>query len=62
MRYGVNFHDDDLVPPGSSASQREAIVKWFRRTLDQTGMRVPMATTNLPRVSRSSRPAACVAP
>ena len=32
--YGVNFHDDDLVPPGSSASEREAIVKQFRRTLD----------------------------
>jgi xylose isomerase len=45
--YGVNFHDDDLVPPGSSASEREAIVKQFRRTLDATGMRVPMATTNL---------------
>ena len=28
--YGVNFHDDDLVPPGSSAAEREAIVKRFR--------------------------------
>src|SRR5262245_15260341 len=45
--YGVNFHDDDLVPPGSSSSEREAIVKRFRRALDQTGMKVPMATTNL---------------
>lgn len=45
--YGVNFHDDDLVPPGSSASEREAIVKRFRRALDKTGMKVPMATTNL---------------
>jgi xylose isomerase len=45
--YGVSFHDDDLVPPGSSASEREAIVKRFRRALDQTGMKVPMATTNL---------------
>jgi xylose isomerase len=45
--YGVNFHDDDLVPPGSSASEREAIVKRFRRALDETGMKVPMATTNL---------------
>jgi xylose isomerase len=45
--YGVNFHDDDLVPPGSSAPEREAIVKRFRRALDDTGIKVPMATTNL---------------
>jgi len=45
--YGVNFHDDDLVPFGSSAHEREDIVKRFRRALDATGMRVPMATTNL---------------
>ena len=45
--YGVNFHDDDLVPPGSSASERDAIVKRFRAVLDDTGMRVPMATCNL---------------
>src|SRR2546423_553686 len=45
--YGVNFHDDDLVPFGSTASEREAIVKRFRRALDETGMKMPMATTNL---------------
>ncbi len=45
--YGVNFHDDDLVPPGSTTSEREAILKRFRRALDDTGMKVPMATTNL---------------
>jgi xylose isomerase len=45
--YGVNFHDDDLVPYGSSAQDREAIVKRFRTALDETGMKVPMATTNL---------------
>jgi xylose isomerase len=45
--YGVNFHDDDLVPPGSSPAEREAILKRFRRALDETGMKVPMATTNL---------------
>src|SRR3954470_4006020 len=45
--FGVNFHDDDLVPFGASAAEREAIVKRFRRALDDTGMRVPMATTNL---------------
>src|SRR5436190_22259130 len=45
--YGVNFHDDDLVPYGSSAQEREAILKRFRQALDDTGMKVPMATTNL---------------
>ncbi len=45
--YGVNFHDDDLVPHGSSPAAREAIVKRFRQALDDTGMKVPMATTNL---------------
>jgi xylose isomerase len=45
--YGVNFHDNDLVPFGSSAQEREAILKRFRHALDQTGLRVPMATTNL---------------
>ncbi|MGK2928398.1 MAG: xylose isomerase [Acidimicrobiales bacterium] len=45
--YGVNFHDDDLVPPGSSAQERVAVVKRFRTALDETGMEVPMATTNL---------------
>lgn len=45
--YGVNLHDDDLVPHGASASERDAIVARFRRALDDTGMCVPMATTNL---------------
>ena len=45
--YGVNFHDDDLVPFGSTSAEREVIVKRFRRALDDTGMKVPMATTNL---------------
>ena len=45
--YGVNFHDDDLVPPGSSDHQRASIVKRFRLALDETGLKVPMATTNL---------------
>jgi xylose isomerase len=45
--YGVSFHDDDLVPPGSAATERNQIVKRFRRVLDDTGLVVPMATTNL---------------
>ena len=45
--YGVSFHDDDLVPFGSSAAERDAIVARFQGALDETGMRVPMATCNL---------------
>jgi xylose isomerase len=45
--YGVCFHDDDLVPPGSSLPQRDEVVRRFRATLDETGMVVSMATTNL---------------
>ena len=45
--YGVSFHDDDLVPPGTPMAERHEIVKRFRRALDETGLVVPMATTNL---------------
>jgi xylose isomerase len=45
--YGVSFHDDDLVPEGSSREEKEAILKRFRAALDATGLKVPMATTNL---------------
>src|SRR5213080_1656418 len=45
--YGVNLHDNDLVPSGASASERDRIVKEFTAALQATGMKVPMATTNL---------------
>ena len=45
--YGLTFHDDDLVPFGSSAADRDAQIKRFRAALDETGMAVPMVTTNL---------------
>ncbi|NJP42626.1 xylose isomerase [Actinacidiphila epipremni] len=45
--YGVTFHDDDLIPFGSSDAERDAIIKRFRAALDATGLVVPMATTNL---------------
>jgi xylose isomerase len=47
--YGVTFHDDDLLPPGSDGSpaDRAKALDRFRRALDETGMVVPMATTNL---------------
>ncbi len=45
--YGVSLHDNDLVPYGSSAAQRDQIVARFSQALERTGMRVSMATTNL---------------
>lgn len=45
--HGITFHDDDLVPPGSSAAVRDGIVERFRGALDETGLVVPMVTTNL---------------
>lgn len=45
--YGVNFHDNDLIPIDASASQRDQILKEFKKALADTGLVVPMATTNL---------------
>ena len=45
--YGVCFHDDDLLPPSADDSERERIKGEFRRALNETGMKVSMATTNL---------------
>jgi xylose isomerase len=45
--YGVNLHDDDLVPFGSSAKERDTIVRGFTQALRDNGLVVPMATTNL---------------
>jgi xylose isomerase len=45
--YGVNLHDNDLVPIDATPSERDRIVREFRRALEATGLQVPMATTNL---------------
>jgi xylose isomerase len=45
--HGVNLHDNDLVPFGASAQERDRIVAEFKKALSDTGMKVPMATTNL---------------
>lgn len=45
--YGVNFHDNDLVPIDASPSERDAIVKDFHAACDDNGIQVPMATVNL---------------
>jgi xylose isomerase len=45
--YGVNLHDNDLVPIDATQGERDRIVREFKQALDDYGMKVPMATTNL---------------
>lgn len=45
--WGVNFHDNDLVPIDASPADRDRIVRDFKAALSETGLVVPMATTNL---------------
>jgi xylose isomerase len=45
--YGVNFHDNDLIPIDATPTERDQILKEFRKALSDTGLVVPMATTNL---------------
>ncbi len=45
--YGVNFHDNDLIPIDATPAERDAILKDFKKALADTGVVVPMATTNL---------------
>jgi xylose isomerase len=45
--YGVTFHDDDVIPFGSDTARRDERIKRFRAALDETGLIVPMVTTNL---------------
>lgn len=45
--YGVNLHDEDLVPRDATPADRDRIVRDFKAALASSGMKVPMATTNL---------------
>ena len=45
--YGVNFHDNDLIPIDATPAEAAAIKREFRQALADTGLVVPMATTNL---------------
>ncbi len=45
--YGVNFHDNDLVPIDATPAERDKIVADFKQALADTGLVAPMATTNL---------------
>src|SRR4051812_22526398 len=45
--WGVNFHDNDLVPIDATPAERDRIVREFRSALKEHGVVVPMATVNL---------------
>jgi len=45
--YGVNFHDNDLVPIDASAAERDQIVRGFKQACSEHDIKVPMATVNL---------------
>ena len=45
--WGISLHDNDLVPWGTDAAEEERIVTRFEQALEETGLRIGMATTNL---------------
>ncbi|AUS79013.1 xylose isomerase [Actinoalloteichus sp. AHMU CJ021] len=45
--WGITFHDDDLIPFGSDAAARDGHIGRFKQALEETGLVVPMVTTNL---------------
>ena len=44
--YGMTFHDDDLFPFGCSDADRRAAIDGLKKAMDETGMVIPMITTN----------------
>jgi xylose isomerase len=45
--YGMTFHDDDLIPFGSDDPTRDRRIEDVKKALAETGLKIPMATTNL---------------
>ena len=45
--WGVNLHDNDLVPIDATAAERDRLVREFKHACDDQGLVVPMATVNL---------------
>lgn len=44
--WGITFHDDDVVPFGSSDAERDEIYRQLKLAADETGLVIPMVTTN----------------
>lgn len=45
--YGVNLHDNDLVPIDATPAERDQIVRDFKKSCADNNLKVPMATVNL---------------
>jgi xylose isomerase len=45
--YGTCLHDNDLVPLDATPSERDQIVREFKKACETSGLKVPMATVNL---------------
>ncbi len=45
--YGVNFHDNDLIPIDATPRERARILRDFKQAMADYNVCVPMATTNL---------------
>ena len=45
--YGINFHDNDLIPIDATPAEAETIKRDFKKALKNNGLVTPMATTNL---------------
>ena len=45
--WGVTLHDDDLIPFGTEGGERDKRISLFREAIEETGLTVPMVTTNL---------------
>src|SRR5580693_869384 len=44
--WGVNFHDNDLVPIDATPAERDRIVASFKKACERHHVVVPMATVN----------------
>jgi xylose isomerase len=45
--WGVNLHDNDLVPIDATPAERDSIVRSFKKACETNGIVVPMATVSL---------------
>jgi xylose isomerase len=45
--WGVNLHDNDLVPIDATPAERDCIVRSFKKACESNGIVVPMATVSL---------------